>query len=117
MVLEFKNAANEDAVIRFAFQQLQTYKAEIPASFATNAVLVISDDGGRTTKKRAGFDPAAGGAPDAGAPSDRPRLPWAPRARSVPRIPIPRPPSSPDFPTGPMTLTRVKVTPAWPPVS
>lgn len=26
-----------------AFQQLQTYKAEIPALFATNAVLVVSD--------------------------------------------------------------------------
>ncbi len=42
-VLELKNAANEDATIWSAFQQLQTYKAEIPALFATNGVLVASD--------------------------------------------------------------------------
>ena len=42
-VLELKNAANEDATIWTAFQQLQTYKAEVTALFATNAVLVISD--------------------------------------------------------------------------
>jgi type I restriction enzyme R subunit len=42
-VLELKNAASEDATIWSAFQQLQTYKAEIPALFATNAVLVVSD--------------------------------------------------------------------------
>jgi len=43
VVLELKNAANEDATIWTAFQQLQTYKAEIPALFATNAALVVSD--------------------------------------------------------------------------
>jgi len=42
-VMELKNAANEDATIWTALQQLQTYKAEIPALFATNAVLVVSD--------------------------------------------------------------------------
>ena len=42
-VLELKNAADEDATIWTAFQQLQTYKAQIPSLFATNAVLVISD--------------------------------------------------------------------------
>jgi type I restriction enzyme R subunit len=42
-VLELKNAANEEATIWTAFQQLQTYKAEIPSLFATNAVLVVSD--------------------------------------------------------------------------
>jgi len=42
-VLELKNAANEDTTIWTAFQQLQTYKAEIPALFATNGVLVVSD--------------------------------------------------------------------------
>ena len=42
-VLELKNAASEDATIWSAFQQLQTYKAEIPALFASNAVLVVSD--------------------------------------------------------------------------
>ena len=42
-VLELKNAANEDATIWSAFQQLQTYKAQIPALFATNGALVVSD--------------------------------------------------------------------------
>lgn len=42
-VLELKNAASEDTTIWTAFQQLQTYKAEVPALFATNAVLVVSD--------------------------------------------------------------------------
>ena len=42
-MLELKNAASEDATVWTAFQQLQTYKAEVPALFATNAVLVASD--------------------------------------------------------------------------
>jgi len=42
-VLELKNAASEDATIWTAFQQLQTYKGEVPALFATNAALVVSD--------------------------------------------------------------------------
>src|SRR5690606_903012 len=41
-VLELKNAASENATIWGAFQQLQTYQAEIPALFSSNAVLVIS---------------------------------------------------------------------------
>ena len=42
-VLELKNATDENATIWSAFQQLQTYQAEIPSLFATNAVLVVSD--------------------------------------------------------------------------
>ncbi len=42
-VLELKNTADENATIWNAFQQLQTYRAEIPSLFATNAVLVVSD--------------------------------------------------------------------------
>jgi hypothetical protein len=42
-VVELKNAADENATIWSAFQQRQTYKAEVPALFATNAVLVVSD--------------------------------------------------------------------------
>ena len=42
-VLELKNAASEDATIWSAFQQLQTYKAQIPSLLATNAVLIASD--------------------------------------------------------------------------
>ena len=42
-VVELKNAADEDATIWTAFQQLQTYKAELPSLFALNEVLLISD--------------------------------------------------------------------------
>jgi type I restriction enzyme R subunit len=42
-VLELKNAADEDTTIWTAFQQLQTYKAEIPSLFSPNELLVISD--------------------------------------------------------------------------
>ncbi len=42
-VIELKNPADENATIRSAFQQLQTYKAEIPSLFAFNAALVVSD--------------------------------------------------------------------------
>ncbi len=42
-VLELKNAADESATIWSAFQQLQTYKAEVPSLFATNALLAVSD--------------------------------------------------------------------------
>ncbi|MBO9323173.1 MAG: type I restriction endonuclease subunit R, partial [Roseiflexus sp.] len=42
-VLELKNAADEKVTIWTAWQQLQTYQSEIPALFAANAVLVISD--------------------------------------------------------------------------
>ena len=42
-VIELKNSADENATVWSAFQQLQTYQAQIPALFATNAVLVASD--------------------------------------------------------------------------
>ncbi len=42
-VLELKNMADEQATIRKAFDQCQTYKAQIPSLFNTNALLVISD--------------------------------------------------------------------------
>ena len=42
-VLELKNAAAEHATIDDAFRQLETYKAQIPSLFRTNAVTVISD--------------------------------------------------------------------------
>jgi type I restriction enzyme R subunit len=43
VLVELKNAADEEATIWTAFQQLQTYKAELPTLFACNALLVISD--------------------------------------------------------------------------
>lgn len=42
-VLELKNAAAETATINGAFNQLQTYLAQVPNLFRTNAVLVTSD--------------------------------------------------------------------------
>ncbi|MBK1700233.1 type I restriction endonuclease subunit R [Thiococcus pfennigii] len=42
-VLELKNPGAEHATIEGAFNQLQTYKDQIPALFRTNAVLVTSD--------------------------------------------------------------------------
>jgi type I restriction enzyme, R subunit len=42
-VIELKNAADEDATIWSAFNQLQTYKAQIDSLFHYNEVLVVSD--------------------------------------------------------------------------
>lgn len=42
-VIELKNPADENATVWSAFQQLQTYQAQIPALFSTNAVLLASD--------------------------------------------------------------------------
>jgi type I restriction enzyme R subunit len=42
-VMELKNPVDEDATIWRAWQQLQTYQAEIPSLFVPNALLVISD--------------------------------------------------------------------------
>lgn len=42
-VIELKNPTDENATVWSAFQQLQTYQAQIPALFATNAALVASD--------------------------------------------------------------------------
>ena len=42
-VIELKNPADEDATIWTAWQQLQTYKAELPTLFSMNEVLMVSD--------------------------------------------------------------------------
>jgi type I restriction enzyme R subunit len=42
-VIELKNAGDENATLDGAFNQLQTYKTQIPSLFRTNASLVISD--------------------------------------------------------------------------
>ena len=39
-VIELKNPADEDATVWTAWQQLQTYKAELPGLFAMNAALI-----------------------------------------------------------------------------
>ena len=42
-VIELKNPADEDATIWTAWQQLQTYKAELPTLFSMNGALMVSD--------------------------------------------------------------------------
>lgn len=42
-LIELKNPADEDATIWSAYQQLQTYKQEIPSILQYNEVLVVSD--------------------------------------------------------------------------
>ena len=42
-LIELKNAADEDATIWTAYDQLRTYKAEIPSLMHFNAALVVSD--------------------------------------------------------------------------
>ena len=42
-VIELKNPADEEATIWTAWQQLQTYQAELPKLFAMNAALMVSD--------------------------------------------------------------------------
>ena len=42
-VMELKNPADEEATVWTAWQQLQTYKAELPGLFAMNAALIVSD--------------------------------------------------------------------------
>ncbi|WP_404359256.1 type I restriction endonuclease subunit R [Methylotuvimicrobium sp. KM1] len=43
VVIELKNATDENATIKSAYKQLETYKHTIPSLFTTNAILVISD--------------------------------------------------------------------------
>ena len=42
-IIELKSPTEENATTRTAFNQLQTYKTEIPSLFRTNALLVVSD--------------------------------------------------------------------------
>lgn len=43
VIIELKNPTNEDADVKAAFRQLQTYQQSIPSLFSTNVFLVISD--------------------------------------------------------------------------
>ena len=42
-VIELKNPADEDATVWTAWQQVQTYKAELPTLFSMNEALMVSD--------------------------------------------------------------------------
>lgn len=43
VVIELKNASSENADIKSAYQQIQTYKAIIPSLFTYNAICILSD--------------------------------------------------------------------------
>lgn len=43
VVIELKNPADENATIKAAYKQIETYKHTIPSLFTTNAILVVSD--------------------------------------------------------------------------
>lgn len=43
VVIELKSPSEEGATLQAAFNQLQTYKQELPSFFATNALMVVSD--------------------------------------------------------------------------
>lgn len=43
VVIELKNPADENATVKAAYQQIDTYKATIPSLFTYNALVVISD--------------------------------------------------------------------------
>ena len=43
VVIELKNPADENATIKSAYKQIDTYKHTIPSLFTTNAILVVSD--------------------------------------------------------------------------
>ncbi len=56
-VIELKNPTDESATIRAAFNQLQTYKNDIPALFATNELMIVSDGlNARAGTMTAGWD-------------------------------------------------------------
>ena len=60
-VIELKNLSDEEATIWTAWQQLQTYKAELPALFSMNEALMVSDGNeariGTLTSGREWFKP------------------------------------------------------------
>ena len=60
-IIELKNPADEDATIWTAWQQLQTYKSELPTLFSMNEALMVSDGNeariGTLTSGREWFKP------------------------------------------------------------
>jgi type I restriction enzyme R subunit len=57
LLLSLKNTVDENATIKSAFNQIQTYKATIPALFIYNEVAIISDGlEARAGSISAGFD-------------------------------------------------------------
>jgi len=78
VLIELKNPADENATIQAAWQQLQTYRAELPTLFTYNALLVISDGTeariGTLTAGREWFKPWRTIAGETLAPASMPEL-------------------------------------------
>ena len=70
-IVELKNPADEDATIWTAWQQLQTYKAELPTLFSMNEALIVSDG----TRRGSARSPPGGSGSSPGAPSQGRRWP------------------------------------------
>ncbi len=77
-VVELKNPVDEESTIWTAWQQLQTYKTELPTLFSMNAVLLVSDGVeariGTLTARREWFKPWRTIAGETLADSHRPEL-------------------------------------------
>ena len=57
VIIELKNPADENATVKSAYKQIQTYKQTIPSLFTYNEILVISDGlEARAGSLSAGFD-------------------------------------------------------------
>jgi len=78
VLMELKNAADENASIHTAFNQIQTYKAELPTLFGYSALVVISDGTeariGTLTAGREWFKPWRTIAGEALAPASMPEI-------------------------------------------
>ncbi len=57
VVIELKNPADENATIKSAYNQIQTYKQTIPSLFTYNEIIIISDGlEAKAGSLSAGFD-------------------------------------------------------------
>jgi type I restriction enzyme R subunit len=78
VLMELKNAADENATIATAYNQIQTYKAELPTLFDYNALAVISDGAaariGTLTAGREWFKPWRTIAGETLAPASMPEI-------------------------------------------
>ncbi len=79
-VIGVRKPGSETAMLAAAFSQLRTYKAEIPARFRTNAVLVITDG---ILARVARLRPISNASCPGGPPT---ALSWRPRARPSSRF-------------------------------
>lgn len=58
-LFELKNAASEHATLRTAWNQIQTYRTDLPALFVPNALCVISDGTSAAMSSYSGYSSSA----------------------------------------------------------